>query len=270
MWIGGITLSSNVALASKVSVPATALVASGGDVHRGEHLVRVLLRCDRCHAADLGGAIYTGGGVVKLPAANLTTGNATPFTDADFERAIRHGVARDGTRLYYMPSVAYSALDDADLRDAIAYLRSVPPVHRDLPARGFSFFGRMGAATHALPAAADHIVQDAPHADAPAAAPNAAYGAYLAKIGGCYECHGSDLAGGHIAVDSDAPRAANLTPDGIGSWSLPQFATAVRTGRDPAGRTLDTFMPWHALAGLSDQEVNALYAFLKTVPPVRT
>jgi mono/diheme cytochrome c family protein len=192
----------------------------------------------------------------------------TPKRDADFDRAIRHGVAPDGTRLFFMPSQAYSALSDADLRDVVAYLRTLPAVDRSTPPREFGFGGRMLAVTHNLPAGADRIDHSTVHPASEPPSAGAAYGKYLARISGCYQCHGPDLGGGHFEGPSDVPRAPNISPSAIGSWSLAQFGAALRDGRDPSGRKLNPFMPWHAYAGLNDDEVAALYAFLKTVPPI--
>jgi mono/diheme cytochrome c family protein len=271
LWIGGITLSSGLALASKVSLPAAAFDARGGDAARGKHLVEAVMACSRCHGADLGGAPLVRGAVGRIDAPNLTPGGPLrTFSDADFERAIRHGVAPGGTRLYYMPSFSYAVLSDADLRDTIAYLRSLPPVERASAPRAIGFGGRMMAVTHELPAAADEIDQNAGHAAAQAAGPTPGYGKYLARIGGCVQCHGADFAGGRYAVPPDGPAAPNLTPAALASWTPAQFAAALRTGRAPGGRVLDSAMPWRNFSAMNDDEVAALYAFLKTVPPVKS
>jgi cytochrome c553 len=66
----------------------------------------------------------------------------------------------------------------------------------------------------------------------------------------------------------DFPDAANLTPhaQGLGAWTLADFQAALRTGKRPDGRVLDEFMPWKAYGSMSDDEVAALYAYLRTVP----
>ncbi len=272
LWVGGITLSGGVAIASKVTLPAAApFDAHGGDPRRGEHLVKAVLGCTACHGADLGGTHYIDGGVGHIDAVNLTRGGlGRTLSDADLERAIRHGVAPDDTRLYFMPSESYAALGDADLRDVIAYVRSVPAVDRPAHGRDFGFGGRILAVTHTLPAGADHIDQAAPPAANVAPGPTAAYGRYLAQIGGCYRCHGADLGGGHYEAKGRPPRAPDITPSGIGTWTRAQFATAMRTGVDPGGRHLEDAMPWQTFAAMNDEEIEALYAFLKTVPPIKS
>jgi cytochrome c553 len=269
IWVGGITLSSSIQIGSRVALPALAFDARGGDTARGKHFVDSVLACTECHGADLAGAPVIKGGIGRVYAPNLTPGGVgLKLTDADFDRAIRHGVAPDGTRLFFMPSQAYSALSDADLRDVVAYLRTLPAVDRSTPPREFGFGGRMLAVTHNLPAGADRIDHSTVHPASEPPSAGAAYGKYLARISGCYQCHGPDLGGGHFEGPSDVPRAPNISPSAIGSWSLAQFGAALRDGRDPSGRKLNPFMPWHAYAGLNDDEVAALYAFLKTVPPI--
>ena len=63
----------------------------------------------------------------------------------------------------------------------------------------------------------------------------------------------------------------NLTPDketGLGSWSSDQIVTAIRTGKTPEGRELSPVMPWPALSHLTDEDAQAIAAFLKSVPAV--
>lgn len=67
--------------------------------------------------------------------------------------------------------------------------------------------------------------------------------------------------------------AANLTPDentGLGSWSEATFVAALRTGRHMGvSRPILPPMPWGAFRNLSDDDLRAIYAYLRTVPPVR-
>ncbi len=272
LWITGVNFNGGRMAAYRVEVPgSTDFSAAGGDPVRGKHFTLAVLGCTDCHAADLGGKPFVMGGPGKIWAPNLTpsaSGIGTKFSDSNFERAIRHGMAPDHTRLFYMPSLAYAALSDRDLRDVIAYLRTLPPVDRVTPPKEFSFLGHLMLLTHQMPAAFDEIDHTTPHAPFQPPAANAVYGKYLARIGGCYDCHGQNLAGGKLQGPNN-PAAANITPAAIGGWSEAQFVTTLRTGRDPTGHVLNPFMPWQSLRGMSDEELAALYAFLKTVPPVK-
>jgi len=66
--------------------------------------------------------------------------------------------------------------------------------------------------------------------------------------------------------------AANLTPDtnsGLGIWTEEMFVKTMRTGKHMgAGRDILPPMPWQSLNALNDEDLKAIYAFLRTVPPV--
>ena len=70
-----------------------------------------------------------------------------------------------------------------------------------------------------------------------------------------------------VAGPPGVPPASNLTPTGIGKWSRDDFSRAVREGRRPDGSQLAEFMPWKAFAGMTDDEIAALWAYLRSVPP---
>jgi cytochrome c553 len=95
-----------------------------------------------------------------------------------------------------------------------------------------------------------------------------AYGAYLATS--CAGCHGADFSGGHIAGTPPSwPDAANLTPDpsGLADWSEADFRQALRDGVVPGGRRLQTdYMPVRVTRNFTDEEISALYAYLRSLP----
>lgn len=110
-------------------------------------------------------------------------------------------------------------------------------------------------------------------------------GKYLVGLAGCNDCHTPgyffgkpDMARflGGSEVGFEIPglgvfHGPNLTPHpeaGIGKWSTKEITTAITTGRRPDGRILAPIMPWHAFADLTDQDVHAIVAFLKSLPPV--
>ncbi|WP_106476498.1 cytochrome c [Phytohalomonas tamaricis] len=102
-------------------------------------------------------------------------------------------------------------------------------------------------------------------------------GEYLARAGDCMACHtapdGKPFAGGlEIATPIGKIYSTNITPswqDGIGDYTLEQFAQAVREGRKPFGIYLYPAMPYPAYAKLSDDDIAALYAyFMNAVEPV--
>lgn len=101
-------------------------------------------------------------------------------------------------------------------------------------------------------------------------------GAYLARVGNCGGCHtargGPSYAGGlGIATPFGTVYASNLTPDtatGIGNWSSQDFWRAMHNGRARDGRLLYPAFPYPNFAGVTREDSNAIYAFLRTVPPV--
>ncbi|HEX7117913.1 MAG TPA: cytochrome c [Longimicrobiales bacterium] len=244
---------------------------------RGRHVAVAIAKCVDCHATDLGGKVLIDDpGFGRFPATNLTSGEGgigAAYTDEDLVRAIRHGVRPDGTPLVFMPSHELYHLSDADLGALIAYLRSVPPVDRTLPERRIGPVARMlfvaGRLDVLLPAAM--IDHDAPRSAPAPPAPTPEYGAYLALAGGCIGCHGTGLSGGPIpGTPPDFPPATNLTPAGIGEWTEQDFFTALREGRRPDGSAIDPRMPWPYTAQMTDDEIRALWRFLRSVPPRET
>jgi mono/diheme cytochrome c family protein len=106
-------------------------------------------------------------------------------------------------------------------------------------------------------------------------------GKYLATIAACTDCHtpqergqplaGMDFAGGFI-LDGPWGRvaSANITPDasGISYYDQAMFTAAIRTGFVGA-RRISQIMPWHTYRGMTDEDIVAIYAYLKTLKPVR-
>jgi cytochrome c553 len=226
----------------------------------GQHLAGAIALCTRCHAANLTGAIIEDDASARVVAPNITRGGSVAaFTDADYARAIRDGISRDGHALWLMPTSAYSGLSDADLGSLITYLKSLPPVRSALPPDELRPLGRLRLVTGQL------ALISGPGARQPAPPPDVtpAYGEYLVTIAGCARCHGPTLSGG---VVPDAPRgaapASSLTSSGLGNWSEADFVRAMRTGRRPDGSSLDTLMPWPYYAQMSDLELRAIWQYL--------
>src|SRR5688500_3620249 len=114
------------------STPARIVVPTDSASLARGHALATLSGCNGCHARNLGGQMMIEQfPVARLGAPNLTRGRGgagAAYTDADFERAIRHGVRRDGDPLFIMPSSEYNQFRDEDVAQIIAYVRSVPPV----------------------------------------------------------------------------------------------------------------------------------------------
>src|SRR6185295_1565123 len=90
-----------------------------------------------CHGPTLGGKVFVDDPALgRVIAPNLTRGRGgvgATFSDADFVRAIRHGVDPSGRQLLIMPSDDYNEFSDADLGAIVAYVRSLPAINTTLP-----------------------------------------------------------------------------------------------------------------------------------------
>jgi cytochrome c553 len=245
-------------------------------IARGQHLVTAVAKCVDCHTEDLGGKVFIEPGpMATVIASNLTTGRGgvlAGYTDAQLETAIRHGVRKNGRGLFIMPADEYQNLSDADVSAIIAYLRSLRPVDREFEhttklgpiGRGLVTFGMP-----LIPAARiDH--QRASPRTAPPVGATLEYGEYLVSVGGCRGCHSATLAG-QASFEPGAPPSANITPAGpMGQWTEAQFISAMRTGRRPDGTQIKDFMPWRSMSRHTDDELRAIYMYLRTVPPVQS
>jgi mono/diheme cytochrome c family protein len=253
----------------RVAVPADAAA-----VARGAHLFKAVGTCALCHAEDGGGTLYADLGLVGvITGPNLTRGRGglgVSLTDADFVRAIRYGVRRDGTSLIVMPSEVFTHLSDDDLGGLIAFIRQLPPVDRELPQTKFGPMGRVLLALGKLNILVAPKTFHDPGVVAAAAAPSIEYGRYLAQASGCHGCHGTGLSGGRVAGPPDLPLASNLTPAGLAAWSEADFVRALREGRRPDGSAINEFMPWRGYGAMTDSELRALWLYLRSVPPRAT
>jgi len=265
---------SSALLAQHIEVrePALTIPADAEALARGEHIA-ITRGCTDCHDKDLGGRVLVDAFPIgRLAAPNLTRGKGgigARLDAASTERAVRHGLGEDGRLLLYMPTTDFNALTDADTADLIAYVSSVAPVDRDVPAPAAGPLMRTLFVLDKAPLAyALRVDQHAAHAATMAPAATAEYGRYLANS--CSGCHGEHFSGGRVpGTPPSFPPARNITPDpvnGIGKWSKPDFYAAVRSGKRPDGSMLNPFMPWKAFATMSDLEIDALWAYLQTVP----
>lgn len=273
----GLFLWSNGELAATVPDPTHAFTAPSDSmsVARGEHVTRALAKCGDCHGADYGGTtIISEAAIGRISAPNITAGRGgvvLGWTDADFERAIRHGVSKDGRRLLIMPSHEYQLLSDEDVGLIIAYLRTVAPVDRELPANTVGPVARALYAAGKMPLfSAQAVTHKAEVVASVTPDSTAAYGRYLAN-GGCSGCHGANYSGGKIAgAPPNWPAASNLTPTGLAAYDYAAFVKALSEGRGPDGTALDPLMPVQATKLMTPVEMTAIWKYLQTVSPAET
>jgi mono/diheme cytochrome c family protein len=205
------------------------------------------------------------------------------YSDAELLRFMRTGIKRDGS-VGYPWAPRFPLLSDGDAADLIAYLRSddpaVQPVALAVPPTELRPVGWLVVKAFARP-----LPMPAGPVLAPDPSDVIAHGRYVVQgKAKCYACHSAHfttldemrpersngyLGGGNRLADmAGSPvYSANLTPDGetgIGRWTEDQFVRAVRDGVRPGGRPLRA--PMFPYRDLSDAEVRAAYAYLRTVP----
>lgn len=259
---------------------------------RGEYLAENLLLCFDCHgqhdwskheAPLIPGT--KGAGVNPFPVQGLpgkvVPRNITPdretgagtWTDDMLARAIREGIGHDGRALFFMPYPFFYHLSDEDLASVIVYIRSLEPVRNPLPPTEIDF-------------PVKYLMRSGPEPlHAPVPPPDLSTpvnrGKYLVSIAPCADCH-TPLAKGQpnaaLPFAGGFPlngpwgnlASANLTPDpsGIPYYDEALFVSALRTGYVKA-RKLNPIMPWHMFRHLTDEDLKAMFAYLKTLPPVK-
>jgi mono/diheme cytochrome c family protein len=251
--------------------PDLAAVALERAKARGKHLVEARYACGACHGADFGGGTMIDAPPMgQLFGMNLTRGKGSVVAEyqaSDWDRAVRHGVHRDGTPTV-MPSSDYFQMSDEELGDVISYLTSLPPVDREKPRPVFGPVGTMLVATGKFDLPAEGVDHQKAHAASPPSAEaGLKFGAHLAQI--CTGCHGTDLAGGPIASgDPSWPPAANLTPLALKDWTEQDFVSALQQGTSKDGRPLREPMTVMISPSkkMTPSELSSLWAYVKQVP----
>lgn len=257
----------------QVTATAIPIPTDAAALDRGRHLAEVVTNCTNCHGDDYSGREMADNfWLGRLWSANLTPGRGgiADLSVGDLVRSIRHGVKADGRPVLMMPSQYLYHLSDADLGAVIAYLRSLPPVDREVPELRLGPLTVFAIATGQVPelVPADVLAKDPTRMEPPEPAATSDYGAYLVETGGCKVCHHENLAGGrHPLALPEEPPPPDLRPVGrIASWSEDDFLRALRSGVTPEGDQLDPrWMPWPAIGRMSDTELRAIYRFLQTI-----
>lgn len=267
-------------------------------IRRGEYLANHVAACMDCHstrdwsrfsgplqAGTLGkGGEYFGpemGFPGKFYSRNLTPANLGDWTDGEIFRAITSGVDKIGRALFpVMPYPSYARMDQEDVLDIIAYIRSLSPIENKTPEPEPAF--PMNFLINTLPV--KPVFTQKPTKENPVA-----YGQYLVSVASCVDCHSpvdkgqvimeKAFSGGReFGMPSGVVRSANITPDettGIGAWTEQQFVAKFKEysnpDRMPAVRPTDynTLMPWSMYAGMDTTDLRAIYAYLKSLPPIQ-
>ena len=267
---------------------------------RGQYLVEGLLQCPACHSETdfskrpfevlpgrkLGGFVFPNV-ELDLPKPNrVVAPNISPdpeygagtWKDADFVRALRQGIGHDGRTLYpLMPYFYFRNLSDEDLASVIVYERSVAPVHIKRPKTRLT--EDLAKTFQPMP--------PLPHVPEPDRSDRVQYGKYLVTGGHCDACHTPTDEKGNpleeMAFSGGQPlvgyweggkklisvNALNLTPDpaGISYFDEKIFIEVIRNGGFKT-RPLSNIMPWAFFRNLTDDDLKAIFAYLRTLKPV--
>jgi mono/diheme cytochrome c family protein len=306
LWAGGsvaalliVAISAFFLIFPRVAAaPDLKIEATPELVAKGDYLFNHRMACTGCHTPELephrfsrvfdkariGAGRHMGGTAEGFPAdiyaPNLTPTALGQWTDGEIYRAIVSGVDNKGRALFaVMPYPSYHILDPEDAKALVAYIRTLPPQPVTLPRTKLPM---------PLPLIMRLVAANPTPETKPAATDEVALGKYLATTGSCFECHtkrndkgqpvGIPFAGGNEfrLPGGGLARSANITPDketGIGGWSRAQFIARFRAMTPETAEKIvpehgdaDTEMPWSAYAGMTDEDLGAIYAYLASLP----
>lgn len=288
--IGVLLIAAGVFTSCKMYYPTTKspyeAKATGTSMENGKNLVFNV--CGQCHynrdkQSFIGEPMKDLPGFMgKVYSANITnhpTMGAGRYTDAELIYLLKTGIAKDGR---FIPYMVRPTMSDQDLNDIVVYLRSNddPVKARDTLAgkTHLSFLGKLAMKISGKPLPYQTGIKTPDKND------QVAYGRYLVDITGCYHCHSRKITGlnymepekskGYMAggmkwkIDGQRIHSSNLTFDkktGIGNYTKEDFRKAVREKITPDGRNLR--YPMRKFKHLTDQQADAIYAYLKTLPP---
>ncbi len=255
-----------------VPVPKVERSTDAAVIARGKHLVEAVAGCSSqdCHGKDLaGGRPLAMGPVGTFTGPNITgAGMLAAYSDGELARMLRHGLKKDGRSLAFMPVQDFNYFSDADLAAVASYLRTVPPVEKANGAVAVGPIGKILDRKGLMPLDVARKIASKKIDFAPAPAPTAEYGQFLAR--GCMGCHGEGLSGGRIpGAPKSLPVPLNLTPDatGLAGWTYDDFDKLMVKGLRKNGAKLDPFMPIDNFGQMDETEKKALYAYLMSLPP---
>ncbi len=284
-----------------IATPSSiAVEMSPKNLERGKYLYENLMHCDGCHGQNdytrfaspvLPGRSGAGQVFPKemgLPgtivASNITPDSDTGlgrWTDGEKLRAVREGISKDGRPLFpMMPYTYYRKMTDDDAYALVAYMNSLPAVRNGLPKTSIDFPVSLmikGVPQPVVP------VKDIDRRN------TVKYGEYLVTLGGCVECHTPQVRGRLVAdkhfsggrmfnVGFARVVSANITRNdesGIGRWTETQFIEKFAQYRGYAEKGSPkvsnddfTLMAWVNYARLPDEDLRAIYNYLRTQPAI--
>ena len=255
-------------------------------VKRGDYLVNGILTCGNCHSpkgppAAIAGKDFSGGlswdePPFKVTAPNITQDKETgigSYTDAELKQVMRKGIKKNGVPVaMVMPSGFYEIMTDRDLDAIITYLRTIKPIKNTVADPVYK-----SPQDHPIPPGGDKPFTDAMMSD------TVKKGFYLVTIAHCMECHtpmgqrGREFATKLGAGGFEFPGpwgvsvSRNITSSktkGIGAWTDDEIKRAIAAGVSKDGSKLKPPMGYHYYAIITPGDLDAIVAYLRTVPAV--
>jgi len=255
---------------------------------RGDYLVNGPVACGTCHntrAKDFSfvpGMAFAGGFHLVDPGFDVYTANITSdketgigtWSDSDIITALREGKDKEGKIIFPpMPVPTYNSMSDDDVKAIVAYLRTIKPIHNEVPESKWNVPQQAMPPAKGLPA--------------PPKSEKLAYGGYIVNsLAHCFECHSTpddhgapDLVHGLGAGGFQIQLApeilvhtANITSDpetGIGKWSDADIKKAITEGVTPTGGKLSPPMPYTFFKNMTPEDLDAVVAYVRTIPPIK-
>ena len=261
-------------------------------LERGRYIATALSGCLYCHSHHDWAAPGTpivpgteGAGEIqpeadlpgRIVAPNLTPDPETGagnWTDDQLARSIREGIGHDGRALFpMMPYTHYREMSDEDVASVVVYLRSLPAVLHELPKTEVIF-----PVKYLIRGVPEPLISPVGEEDTSDAIK---HGSHLVNLAGCSDCHtlrakgknlpGMEFAGGAIFSGPWGNVAsANLTPDatGIPYYDEGLFLQVIHSGH-VGTRQLSAIMPVMVYRNLTDSDLKAMFAYLRTLKPVK-
>jgi mono/diheme cytochrome c family protein len=271
-------------------------------VARGDYLVNTVCNCMHCHAdrdfKKFAGPLIPGtdgkGGEQIDPGIyvrNITPTVLGSWTDDQVAHVLTTGITKDGDTLFpTMPYRNFKKMSKYDIYSIVAYLRTLKPIPDNVPKRTMDSFphGFLRAVYDSF-----YVKHENDTLPVPSPGDRVAMGAYLVNAADCMGCHSpvdykkldfnkDKWFSGGIPFDLTSEygfkvTSANLTPDsatGIGAWSEEMFLNKFKNYRDSSGFNFNpgkynTLMPWTVLAKMHDEDIRDIYAYLRTIKPVK-
>ncbi|MEK7433107.1 MAG: c-type cytochrome, partial [Cyanobacteriota bacterium] len=214
----------------------------------------------------------------NIYAPNITPDHLGSWTDGELFRAITSGVSKDNTSLFpLMPYNNFGKMDKEDILSIISYIRTLKPIKNEIPKRELDF--PLNFIVNSMP-------QNPNFQTIPKKSDSINYGKYLVNAASCFTCHTQmnkgepikdmDFAGGEKFKIKNYGTifSSNISSDketGIGNWTKESFIKRFKdySPKNIKNNEFQTVMPWYNYTEMPEDEIGAIYDYLKTTKPIK-